>query len=497
MGQAQAVYQAVHRSVTTCLLRQECESDADLAVAVLATILGLMLCVGIPYLFSFRQGVGRIRRLYRDQRNKRRINAMRLPKRLVDRTSVPGEVLIRPYGHGPRERDLCPVICIVNPLSGGNLGEDLLRRLGKLLAPHQVFDMRDGPLGQFLARYCDHKAQRFYPLRVIICGGDGTVGWVLSQIDAMKYANAPPVAILPLGTGNDLARTLGWGGGFNASDDLLQTLVDVRQSEPVMVDRWLVTIRCPSTEDRDGPVVKELVMTNYFSLGVDAAIALRFHESRLEAPERFNSRTGNKIFYAMLGVEKALLPTPHSLEGNLTIATRTADGPVQYPRLQSDWEGVMVSNLPNYHAGHNFWGIPDPRLEPQLKPLNVMDGLIEVMAVGGSLHMAAIHTELYDAHRLGQCGHVTLWVKSDMHMQVDGEPWLQAGPSQVTIAHFQQYPFLKRVDGKPHYGIDCETETDAETETEPESDSRPIRRRPPLGLHPPGVPSPPGRLRTD
>jgi len=29
----------------------------------------------------------------------------------------------------------------------------------------------------------------------------------------------------------------------------------------------------------------------------------------------------------MLGVEKALLPTPHSLEGNLTIATRTADGP--------------------------------------------------------------------------------------------------------------------------------------------------------------------------
>lgn len=37
--------------------------------------------------------------------------------------------------------------------------------------------------------------------------------------------------------------------------------------------------------------------------------------------------TGNKIFYAMLGVEKALLPTPHSLEGNLTIATRTADGP--------------------------------------------------------------------------------------------------------------------------------------------------------------------------
>ena len=53
---------------------------------------------------------------------------------------------------------------------------------------------------------------------VLVAGGDGTIGWALNTIDALHLDPAPTIALLPLGTGNDLARTLGYGAGGDHND---------------------------------------------------------------------------------------------------------------------------------------------------------------------------------------------------------------------------------------------------------------------------------------
>lgn len=52
-------------------------------------------------------------------------------------------------------------------------------------------------------------------LRVLVAGGDGTIAWVMGVIKTLGLVPEPPIAIMPLGTGNDLSRSFNWGEAFH------------------------------------------------------------------------------------------------------------------------------------------------------------------------------------------------------------------------------------------------------------------------------------------
>lgn len=192
-----------------------------------------------------------------------------------------------------------PLLVFINPKSGGKVGLKLLKKFTWLLNPRQVFDLSLKP------NFPLHLYRNVPNLRILVGGGDGSVGWVLSVIDQIKFLSAPPsVAVLPLGTGNDMARVLHWGRFYN-DEPLTKILTKVMESKTVKLDRWKVTTT-PNTNAKQEPSEKDEtaiscfkndVINNYFSLGTDAHIALDFHEKRETNPQKFTSRWFNMLSY--------------------------------------------------------------------------------------------------------------------------------------------------------------------------------------------------------
>jgi diacylglycerol kinase (ATP) len=121
------------------------------------------------------------------------------------------------------------------------------------------------------------------------------VGWVLQCLDNVgqdSECQSPPCAIVPLGTGNDLARVLRWGPGYTGQEDPISALKDVIDAEEIRLDRWTVVFQAEdssSSTSEDNTAI--FVMNNYFGLGIDADLCLGFHNAREENPDKFNSRS--------------------------------------------------------------------------------------------------------------------------------------------------------------------------------------------------------------
>jgi diacylglycerol kinase (ATP) len=145
------------------------------------------------------------------------------------------------------------LIVFINARSGGQVGPHLFSVLSKALGAGQVFDVGEDKPGKVLKTLWKNlKSTATDPiasnilcnLRILVAGGDGTVVWVLGEIAKLGLTPAPAVAVMPLGTGNDLALSFGWGNKFlpgliNQPTSLYKTLKTYADAQVRVLDQWM------------------------------------------------------------------------------------------------------------------------------------------------------------------------------------------------------------------------------------------------------------------
>ncbi|KAG5570139.1 hypothetical protein H5410_059905, partial [Solanum commersonii] len=283
----------------------------------------------------------------------------------------------------------CPVLVFINSNSGGQLGGQLLFTYATLLNKNQVFDLGekapDKVLHQFYSNLEKHKQNgdsSSYEierrLRIIVAGGDGTAGWILGVVSDLNLAHPPPIATVPLGTGNNLPFAFGWGKknpGINCQS-VKSFLNQVKNGKEMKVDSWhiLMKMRDPKegscdpiaplelphslhafhgvpqadTLNKEGYHVFRGGFWNYFSIGMDAQVSHAFHSERKLHPEKFKHQLVNQRNYAKLVCKQGWFCTsfmhPSSSANILPMARPMRGDGVAWVGIMIEY-GTCLSNM--------------------------------------------------------------------------------------------------------------------------------------------------------
>ncbi|KAL2465187.1 Diacylglycerol kinase 1 [Abeliophyllum distichum] len=333
--------------------------------------------------------------------------------------------------------DARPLLVFINKKSGAQRGDSLRQRLNILLNPVQVFELSStqGPeVGLYLFRNVPH-------FRILVCGGDGTVGWVLNAIDKQNFVSPPPVAILPAGTGNDLARVLSWGAGLGSVDrqgGLFMLLHHIEHAAVTILDRWKISI----SNQQGKPLQPPKFMNNYLGVGCDAKVALEIHNLREENPEKFYNQFMNKVLYAREGARSIMDRTFADFPWQVRVEVDGVE--IEVPE---DAEGVLVANIGSYMGGVDLWQNEDESYE-NFDPQSMHDKVLEIVSISGTWHLGKLQVGLSRARRLAQGQSIKIQLFAGLPVQVDGEPWFQQ-TCTLTISHHGQAFMLKRAAEEP------------------------------------------------
>lgn len=327
-----------------------------------------------------------------------------------------------------------PLIVVANNKAGNSDGATVMAGFRRHLNPAQVVDLSERRMEDALS-WCNLASPT--QCYVLVCGGDGTIGWVLNTVDKMKLATPPAIAIFPLGTGNDLARTLGYGSGTDSSEDISEAMARLENAKLVNMDRWRVEVT-PKRHLRIRLPRTTILMNNYLSIGVDALVTYNFHKARESPFYLISSRIINKLIYFSYGTKDVLERQCQNLNKKIELYM---DGKrIELPELES----VVVLNIPYWGAGVRPWDLGTGHSLFPHRP-SIEDRKLEVFGVFSSFHIAQMQVGLSEPHRIGQAMQVKIKLLDSAPMQIDGEPWEQH-PAEISLTHSAQVPMLQVED---------------------------------------------------
>ncbi|PQQ12499.1 diacylglycerol kinase 4 [Prunus yedoensis var. nudiflora] len=377
-----------------------------------------------------------------------------------------------------------PMVVFINPRSGGRHGPMLKERLQMLMGEEQVFDLSDvkphefvqyglgclellADLGDICAKECRQK------IRVMVAG-------VMVQLGREPV---PPVGIVPLGTGNDLSRSFGWGGSFPFAwkSAIKKTLFRATAGPICRLDSWHIVLSMPAGTVMDPPhslkateectldegleiqgdlpekaICHEGVFYNYFSIGMDAQVAYGFHHLRNEKPYLAQGPVSNKLVYSGYSCTQGWFFTPCTSDPGLRGLKNILRMHVKKVNC-SEWEqipvpssvrAIVVLNLHSYGSGRNPWGNLKPEyLEKRgFVEAHADDGLLEIFGLKQGWHASFVMVELISAKHIAQAAAIRLEVRGgewrNAYMQMDGEPWKQPMHEEFsTLVEIKRVPF--------------------------------------------------------
>ncbi|XP_065011840.1 diacylglycerol kinase 7-like isoform X1 [Musa acuminata AAA Group] len=407
---------------------------------------------------------------------------------------------------GGSEVPKAPLVVFVDFCSCEHRGQQMMRQLQQFISKGQVFDLLATKPSHFvqhgltclenLASQGDKCAEAIRQnLKIMVAGGDGTVSLVLKSLVELSVHNKkpiPPTGIFPLGTGNDLSRSFGWGGSipFAWRSAFKQFLHKAVSNGVKHLDSWRVILMMHETKERnrssllntlqnydltqstllqDEEIQVELpetksfsegVFYNYFSIGMDAQIAYGFHHLRQDKPYIAQGPTLNKLIYTGYSCKQGWFCTPclktpglRGLDSILSLYIKRAN--------KKTWKEIIVPpsvraivllNLDNYAGGGHPWGYPTPEYleKKSFYEAHPDDGLLEIFGLKHAWHASCVMAELSPAVHIAQAAAVKLRLKGgdskEAYMQMDGEPWKQPIKKEYpNLVIIESTPFQSRI----------------------------------------------------